>query len=357
MVQPGLFDMKDRYESLSKFGDPLEKLKEVVDFEIFRRDLEEGLGFSDRSSGGRPPYDAILIFKILVLQTLYSLSDDQTEYQIKDRLSFMRFLDLELCQNVPDAKTVWLYRERLSQKGLIEKLFSSFDQALKVRGYLAMNGQIVDASIISAPRQRMTKEEKETIKKGGIPEEWQANPAKLAQKDRDARWVVKYKKAKAKETDKLVDLATPYFGYKNHISMDNRYGFVRKFQTTDASQYDGKVLSQLLDKENTSSDVWGDTAYRSEENETLLYNNGFVSKLHRKKPKGKSMPLNTLRANGKKSKVRSRIEHVFAVQKEHMGIFIRTIGIKRANVKIALANIVYNMKRLIFWENKLVYVG
>lgn len=350
MIQPGLFDMEIRLESLSKFGDPLEKLKEVVDFEVFRTEIEEGLDFSDRAKGGRPPYDAILIFKILVLQTLYSLSDDQTEYQIKDRLSFMRFLGLALCQSVPDAKTIWLYRERLAQKGLIEKLFLTFDRALKDRGYLAMSGQIIDATIISAPRQRMTKEEKEKIKQGEIPEEWNANPSKLSQKDRDARWVVKYSKAKAKDGEKAVDLAMPYFGYKNHISMDKRYGFVRKFHTSDASRYDGKVLAQLLDKGNTASDVWGDTAYRSEENEGFLQVHGFVSKLHRKKPKGKPMPQQTLRANSKKSKVRCKVEHIFAVQKDKMGFFIRTIGIIRANVKIGFANIVYNMKRLLFWE-------
>ena len=125
-----------------------------------------------------------------------------------------------------------------------------------------MSGQIVDASIISAPRQRMTKEEKETIKQGNIPEDWKATPAKLAQKDRDARWVIKYSKAKSKERERLIDLATPYFGYKNHVSMDKRYGFVRRFHTSDASRYDGKILAPLLDKENTASDVWGDTCDR-----------------------------------------------------------------------------------------------
>lgn len=351
MIQPGLFDMNNRLESLSKFGDPLEKLKEVVNFEVFREEIEKGLEFSDRSRGGRPPFDAILIFKILVLQTLYNLSDDQTEYQIKDRLSFMRFLDLALCQNVPDAKTLWLYRERLSTKGLMEKLFSTFDRALKEQGYLAMSGQIVDASIVSVPRQRLTQEEKETIKKGEVPEDWKTNPAKLAQKDRDARWVVKHTKAKGKEQGEAsLDLAIPLYGYKNHISIDKRYGFVRKFYTTDASRFDGKVLQELLDKENTCGDVWGDTAYRSEENEHLLKEHGFTSKLHRKKPRGKPMPPVTLRANGKKSRVRAKVEHVFAFQKSKMGLFIRTIGLSRAIIKMGLANIVYNMKKLVFWE-------
>ncbi|MBL0941930.1 MAG: transposase [Alphaproteobacteria bacterium] len=203
----------------------------------------------------------------------------------------------------------------------------------------------------------MTKAEKERIKRGEVPEDWKANSSKLAQKDRDTRWTVKYSKAKPKEGDNFIDLAQPFFGYKNHISIDNRYGFIRKFHATDASRYDGKLLAELLDKENTCGDVWGDTAYRSQANEMLLQNNGFTSKLHRKKPKGHPMPLRMLQANGKKSKIRSKVEHIFAVQKDKMSLFIRTIGLKRAHVKIGLANLVYNMKRLTFWEQRAAFTG
>ncbi len=258
MSQFGLFDFSDRLVALSAFGDPLERLSQVVNFEIFRPSLESGFNFSDGSQGGRPPYDGVLIFKVLILQSLYNLSDDQTEYQIKDRLSFMRFLSLNLCQSVPDAKTIWLYRERLKKKGLMDHLFGLFDQALREKGYLAMGGQIVDASIIQTPRQRMTKEEKAHVKAGEIPQIWKDNPAKRAQKDRDARWIVKYSKAKGE--NKAIDLAIPLFGYKNHLSIDRGFGFIRKYHVTDASLYDGKVLPYLLDKNNTSCSVWGDTA-------------------------------------------------------------------------------------------------
>lgn len=355
MKQAGFFDLSDRYESLSKFGDPLEKLNAVVDFESFRPEMEKGLDFSDGSKGGRPAYDAVLMFKILILQSLYTLSDDQIEFQIKDRLSFMRFLGLQLWNQVPDAKTVWLYRERLKNKGLEKKLFETFDQMLKDRGYLAMSGQIVDATIVSAPRQRMTKAEKAEVKAGKTPEDWQTNPAKLAQKDLDARWFVKYSKSKDPKHD--VNLAIPFFGYKNHISADKRYGFIRKYQVTDASCYDGKILPEILDKGNTARVVWGDTAYRSIENEQILSNNGFTSRLHRKKPKGKPMPTRVRRGNREKSRIRAKVEHVFAVQKEQMGLFVRTIGIQRATVKISLANIAYNMKRLIFWEKQNALTG
>ena len=137
--QPGFFDRDRRYAALSAAGDPLERLALVVDFELFRDELEAALARSDRAKGGRPPYDAVLMFKVLVLQTLYTLSDDQTEYQIRDRLSFMRFLGLALEDRVPDAKTVWLYREQLTQAGAIERLFERFDAALRAAGYLAMS--------------------------------------------------------------------------------------------------------------------------------------------------------------------------------------------------------------------------
>lgn len=239
--QAGFFDLSDRYESLSKFGDPLEKLLSFIDFESFRKPFERALQFSNRTKGGRPPYDAVLMMKVLVLQTLYNLSDEQMEYQIKDRLSFMRFLGLGLHERIPDAKTIWLYRERLKGKKVMNRFFKSFDEQLKAKGYIAMEGQIIDASIVQAPRQRMTKEEKENIKQGKTPEEWETNPYKKAQKDRDARWTVKYTKAKQQQGGtKPVDLAIPAYGYKNHISIDKRHGMIRTYEVTDAASHDGK---------------------------------------------------------------------------------------------------------------------
>src|SRR5918999_761333 len=199
--QPGFFDLDERYAALSAAGDPLERLASVVEFELFRGELDTALDRSDRARGGRPPYDAVVMFKILVLQTLYTLSDDATEFQIRDRLSFMRFLGLGLEHPVPDAKTIWLFREQLTRAGAIEELFGSFDAHLKGQGSLAMSGQIVDASIIAAPRQRNTDEEKRTLKERRIPEEWAAKPKKLAQKDRDARWTLKRDKARPAGAD------------------------------------------------------------------------------------------------------------------------------------------------------------
>ena len=127
-----------------------------------------------KNSAGRKPWDEVVIFKALVLQALYNLSDDQVEYQLRDRFSFMRFLGLELEDAVPDAKTLWLYREALAKAGAVEELFDLFDEFLKNKGYLARGGQIIDATIVSAPKQRNTREENETIKEGETPEDWKS---------------------------------------------------------------------------------------------------------------------------------------------------------------------------------------
>ncbi|MDX0140831.1 hypothetical protein GOC46_29010 [Sinorhizobium meliloti] len=161
-----------------------------------REAVGQALKRSDGSKGGRRPFPAVLMLKILVLQALYNLSDDQAEFVIQDRLSFMRFLGLGLSDKVPDAKTIWLFRESLVRAGAIDSLFARFDKHLSRSGYLAKGGQIVDATIIQAPKQHNSQDEIEAIKAGEIPEDWKDKPAKLAQKDRDARWTVKYSKAK-----------------------------------------------------------------------------------------------------------------------------------------------------------------
>ena len=349
----GLFDVDDRLKRLSDLGDQLEAYGRVVDFEAFRPELEKALAYTSGVHGGRPPFDPVMMLKVLVIQTANSLSDERTEFLINDRLSFMRFLGLGLSDRVPDARTIWLYRERLTKAGAIQPLFERFDAMLRAAGFIAMSGQIVDASLVAAPKQRNTKAEKDGIKAGRIPAEWAAKPAKLRHKDRDARWTVKFTKAKQSKdgTKPPVDIAIPIFGYANHIAIDRRFGFIRRWLASDAAAYEGAKLREgLLDKTNTARTVWADTAYRSAANEAFLEKHGFVSRIHRKKPKGKSMPEATRRANSLKSKVRSRVEHVFAEQKSRMGLFIRTVGIARAATKIGLANLAYNMKRLIFLQ-------
>ena len=240
MQQTGFFDLDDRLKRLSDIGDQLEAYSAVIDFEMFRAELEAAVNYGDGSKGGRPPYDVVMIFKILIIQAQNNLSDDRAEFLIKDHLSFMRFLGLELNDRVSDAKTIWLFRERLTWAGTMKALFAAFEMALQDRGYKPVGGQIVDASLIAAPRQRMTKEEKDSAKAGEEAKNiWPDDPAKAAQKDTDARWMVKYSKArKTKEGDKdagLVDIQVPHFGYRTHISIDHKWRFIRGQTTTDAA--------------------------------------------------------------------------------------------------------------------------
>jgi IS5 family transposase len=352
--QPGFFDDEERLKALSAAGDPLERLALVVDFEVFRDALEVALSRSDRSKGGRPPYDPVVMFKVLVLQTLYTLSDDQTEYQLKDRLSFMRFVGLALPDPVPDGKTIWLYREQLARAGAVERLFARFDDILRSKGWLAMGGQIVDATVIEARRPRLTQTEKDTIKGGGIPAEWK--PARRSQIDRDGRWTLKRGRERAvppsEAHQRQAEIAVPMFGYKNHVGIDREHGLLRRYTVTHAARYDGSQLGAVLDRDNTASEVWADAAYRSVANLARLERRGLKPQFQRKKPRGQRMPAHIARGNATRARVRARVEHVFAAQKCRLGLIVRTVGMVRAKAKIGMANLVYNFTRLAWLKGR-----
>jgi IS5 family transposase len=268
------------------------------------------------------------------------------------------FLWFGLSDKVPDPKTIWLFRESLVRAGAIDNLFARFDKHLSRSGYLAKGGPVVDAAIILAPKQHNSQEEKEAIKADEIPQEWKKKLVKLAQKDRDARWTVKYSKAKqpmdtpTSAATKTHDIAIPMLGYKNHAGIDRAHGFIRGRTVTSASPHDGAPLRNVVTKDNTASTVWADSAHRSKTNEERLKDNGLKSDIHQRKPKGKAMPETMSRAYGRRSRIRSAVEHVFARQKDKMKLFIRTIGIGRAKVKIGMANIAYNMLRYVFTDSK-----
>ena len=340
MGQKGFFDVERRLEAISALGDPLETIKKIVPWEDFRTDIEavtETKPEERKSNAGRKPYDAILKFKIVVLQSLYNLSDEQTEFMIRDRLSFMRFLDLGLEDTVPDATTLWLFREALVEAKLIDTLFDRFGQHLAAKGYIARGGQIVDATIVSAPKQRNTREENDTVKNGDTPEDWEKKPAKNRQKDKDARWTKKHGKS--------------FYGYKNHVDVDKAHKLIRKWDATDASPQDSQKLDDVLDPTNTSKEVWADSAYRSAEIEQRLKEKGYRSRIHRRAARNRPLSQTQEAANTVRSKVRARVEHVFGHQENSMGRkIVRTIGMARARFKIGMMNLGYNIRRLVQLE-------
>ena len=352
MTQVGFFDVDERLRRVSDLGDPLEVMAKVIDFEGFRPVLDKALARSDRSKGGRPPFDPILMFKILILQALNDLSDERAEFLITDRLSYMRFLGLGLGDKAPDRNTIWTFREKLKEAGVIDDLFASFDAQITASGYHATHGQLVDASLVSAPKQRLTEGEKAAIKEGKSADEIWENPKRAAQKDTDARWTIKYSRKKDNAPKGQVDIAIPSYGYKSHIMTDRAHGFIRSFTVTDASRHDGAQLPDLVRRDVLATGVWADSAYRSKKNEAWLARHGLVSHIHRKKPPGRPMPDHIRRGNATRSKVRAFVEHVFADQKHRLGMKIRTIGIDRAKIKIGLCNIAYNMRRLIMQQRR-----
>ena len=248
-----LFDLQDT--RLNKLKDPLVQLGEVVDWEAFRPLLARIRPASRKSNAGAPRRDEVMMFKGLVLQHLYGLSDEQLAYQLEDRRSFQRFLGLDNYHRAPDAKTFWAFREQLVKLGLAEMLFEQFAAQLEGLGYRARKGQLVDASLVPAPVQRNTREENAQVKSGEAPEDWEAEEAKAKrrQKDVEARWTKKHGKS--------------HYGYKNHVNVDNKHKLVRKYAVSAANVHDSQLLDDLLDEDNSSKAIWADSAYRSREQE------------------------------------------------------------------------------------------
>lgn len=329
-MQPSFFDLDDRHRKLNE-RDPLIHLDTLIDWEDFRATLELMRDKARKSNAGRKPFDAVLMFKALVLQHLYNLSDDELEYQIRDRYSFCRFLGVNPEDKTPDAKTLWLFREQLVQQELMDSLFIDFDIQLEENGYKARKGQMIDASFVTAPKQRNSREENAQIKKGEIPERFKANPNVERQKDTDGRWTKKNGQS--------------YYGYKNHVSVDNEHKLIRGYEVTSAEVHDSQIFFELLG-ENTSKDVWADSAYRSEDNELMLAASEYRSHVHKKGHRDRPLSDKEIQANHKKSKVRVRVEHVFGSQtNEQGGMFVRVIGLARATIKVGMMNLVYNMRR------------
>ena len=313
----GLFDEALRLDKLTMQGDTLVLLKKNINWEQFRPLLDAVLKKEAKGPGGREPFDYVMMFKILILQRYYNLSDDQMEFQILDRMTFMRFLDLELSDKVPDSKTIWLFKETLTKANVVEKLFDKFHDELEKQGYIGNEGKIIDASFVEVPRQRNSREENKEIKEGNIPEDWQDNPHKLSQKDTDARWTKKNN--------------VTFYGYKDHVKTDKKSKFIDKYKVTDASVHDSQPLDELLEEKDADQSLHADSAYTGEEQEKTIADKKMQNCVNEKGYRNKPLTEEQKAKNKEKSKVRARVEHVFGFIENSMGgSFIRTIGIVRA---------------------------
>jgi IS5 family transposase len=265
----GFFDEEMNYVRLSEIGIPLERILEVIDFEMFRIFLEKHLTKKERkSNAGAKPYDVVMMFKILILQRYYGLGDTQIEYQIIDRLSFKKFLGLESGDKVPDEKTVWLFRERITREGLVERVFEGFNRDLESKGLIMHEGKMVDASFTVAPRQRNTRKENKAIKEGRGDELWNDNPHMKSHKDIDARWTKKN--------------GETFYGYKNHAKVDTKSKFINKYVVTDASVHDSQPLGELLDESDAGQDFNADSAYTGKDQEEVIDKYEMINKVNEK---------------------------------------------------------------------------
>jgi IS5 family transposase len=337
MRQRGLFEEIDRLHELTKLGDPLLILNDKISWEGFRKILSSirpDENPENIKNAGRKPFDEVMMFKVMVLQRYYNLSDEQMEFQLKDRRSFERFVSGgDTLYHMPDAKTIWLYRERFIEAGIVERIFKLFNQQLSDRGIIGKSGKLVDASFVEVPRQRNKKDENEKIKEGQVPEEWDDN--KKAQKDTDARWMTKNKEK--------------HFGYKNHVVADRKSKIILNYTTTSAEVHDSQAFDEILGKPRTKGEhIWADSAYRSERIEEELEKRGYKSKIHEKGYRNNPLTEQQKNRNTKKSKVRARVEHIFAWMYWMKGDYLRYIGIDRIKDAIGINNLVYNMRRYCF---------
>jgi len=329
-----LFSAIEHQQCVAKREIGILKLRDIIDWEAFRALLEELCNYADRdwSKGGQPPFDPVFMFKVLILQKYHGLGDDATEEQIGDRLSFQAFLGLQLGDDIPDAKTIWLFKERIESEKRegSRRLFEAFTALLEEKNIIAREGSIIDASFTEAPRQRNSRDQNRRIKKGERPEEFDANPATGRQKDTDARWTKKN--------------GRNYYGYKNHAKVDLKSKLIIGSQTTSAEVHDSQVFKGLLDEKDQA--VLTDSAYHSEENERYVLEEidaeeFLMRKAHRNRPLGEEEK----KTNHTISRMRVRVEHVFGRMAQMGADLCRSIGIRRATGHNHLCNLTYNMDR------------
>jgi IS5 family transposase len=332
-IKTDLFADAHHREKIDALGDPLAEIEAAIDFVALAAEVDRVAPRPESLQGGRPPFPTETMVRILVLKRLYNLSDEQMEYQLLDRMSYKRFCGLSNATNIPDRTTVWTFENRIGQAGA-KAIFDGVAAQLLKKGFIARGGQIIDATLVPAPKQHFTKDDKDVLKEGAMPADW--SPAKRRQKDLDATWTKKHGKS--------------HFGYKLSVNVDKRHKFIRRIVTDTASTHDSQHFEAVMDPANTSRDVYADRGYPSEEREAWLKANGYRNRIQRKGHRNKPLSEAQQRHNHRIAKTRARVEHAFAAIEQMGGKLIRTIGQARANFAMTLMAACYNIKRLAYCQ-------
>ena len=343
-MDENLFEEELTVAALSAMGNPLEQLTALVNFEMFRPELEAILVKKDcKSTAGRPQFDVVLMFKVIFLQRYYGLGDKQIQYQIIDRTSFRQFLGIHTVDEIPDEKTVWHVKNLLSRAGTFDALFARFREYLDCKGLSFNEGKIIDASFVEAPRQHNTHEENAVIKEGRGDELWNPEAGdsekqkkrklnKKHHKDIDARWT--------KKRDEK------HYGYKLHAKADKKTKLIERYVTTDASVHDSNVIKPLIEEKDKGQSLYLDAGYESKDD--VVRECGMTPVICEKGHRNHPLTDEQKQSNRQKSKTRCRVEHIFGFIEGSMnGSFVRSIGIVRAKAATALTCLVYNIFRYV----------
>ena len=332
-IKTDLFADEQHRKKVDTLGDPLVEIESCIDFPALAAEVDRVAPRPVSPQGGRPPYPMETMGRILVLKRLYNLSDEQMEYQLLDRMSDKRCCGLANATTIPDRTTVWTFENRIGEAGA-QVVFEGVSAQLLKRGFIARGGQIIDATLVPAPKQRNSRGENQLIKDGAMPADWTA--ATRRQKDVDATWTKKHGKS--------------HFGYKLSINVDKKYKIVRQIATGTASTHDSQHFDNVFDTSNTSRDVYADRGYPSEDREAWLKAKGFRNPIQRKGTRNKPLSECQQRRNHRIAKTRARVEHVFAAIEQMGGKTIRTIGQARASFAMTMMAACYNLKRLVYFQ-------
>ncbi|MBY0238812.1 MAG: IS5 family transposase [Burkholderiaceae bacterium] len=337
MMKPNLFAVQEREAKLTKLGDSLQELERLVDFAALADAVDNATPRPSRERGGRPPFPTEVMVRILLIQQMFNLSDEQLEFQLLDRMSFQRFAGLRDASQIPDRTTVWTYKERLIKAGASETIFEAVNRQLAKHGYIARGGQMIDASIVQTPKQSLNKEEKSiVVEENAMPKGW--SPSKRRQKDLDARWTKKHGKS--------------CFGYKLSVNADKRCKLIRKVKISTASEHDTLHFEDVLDPANTSRDIHADKGYINFKREERLTNERYRMHIQRKGSKNKPLSEAQQRRNRRIASPRARVEHVFAGMAQLGGKMLRSIGLARATLHLNWKAATYNLRCLCYLKEE-----
>jgi IS5 family transposase len=325
--------------ALSQAGDRLEELDRRIDFAplVAVADAIWRKNASAKDARGRKPWPSELMLRVLLLKRLYNLSDEQLEFQLRDRLSFLRFARLGLGSPVPDSRTLWLYGEMLAQADGARQLFDAFNAQLQAQGLMLQEGVMVDATIVEVPRQRNSREDNARIKQGETPPAWKEQPRKLAQKDVTARWTKK-------------NHAT-FYGYKDHLKITEQTKLIADYRVTPANVPDGVLLPELVGEAERGRRLHADSGYAGRPIAAHLAAHGVINCVHEKGEAQRPLSDEQKQSNRTKSRIRARVEHPFAFMEQSLGgLYQRCIGLVRHTHQLGLAHLLYNLCRFVQWQ-------